>query len=85
MKKPYMKPKIVFESFSMSTSIAAGCDTIIDAPSAGTCGFEYEGGYGQTIFTKQAGTDVCQLGVEDGNNGYCYHTPTEDSFNLFNS
>lgn len=85
MKKTYTKPEIVFEDFSLCTSIAANCEIIIDAPASGTCGYAYEGGNGQTMFTKQYATNVCNLQIDDDeNNGFCYHVPIESN-NLFNS
>lgn len=83
MKKAYLKPEIVFEDFSLSTSIAAGCEVIVPTPHSGTCGYAYEGGGGDTIFV----TDVTGCGIkidDDSNNGFCYHVPIESN-SLFNS
>ena len=85
MKKTYSKPEIYFEDFTLCNSIAAGCEIIIDAPSSGTCGYAYEGGHGQTLFTKHLGISICNIGIDDdGTNGFCYHVPVESN-NLFNS
>ena len=85
MKKIYSAPDIVFESFAPCTSIAAGCEIIIEGPSAGTCGYAYEGGGGATMFTELAGISVCNIPVDDDEaNGFCYHVPI-DTNNLFNS
>ena len=85
MKKEYSKPEIAFEDFTMSTSIAVGCEIIISTPNSDTCGYAYEGGYGQTMFTEAAGTTVCNLAVDDDEtNGFCYHVPVEGN-NMFNS
>ena len=37
MKKKYMKPEIMFEDFSLNTSIAANCEGIVDNATKGTC------------------------------------------------
>lgn len=85
MKKTYTKPEIVFESFDLCTSIATGCELIIDNPSANQCGYPYEGGFGETMFTEAVGSAVCNLAVDDDkDNGFCYHIPIESN-NLFNS
>lgn len=81
MKKIYSAPDIVFESFAPCTSIAAGCEIIVDGPSAGNCGYAYEGGGGETLFVL----DVCDVPInDDASNGFCYHVPIESN-NLFNS
>lgn len=82
MKKTYMAPEILFEDFSLSTSIAAGCEKVI-TPVLYQCGVNYPG-LG-IIFTDAAWG--CKIKVEDGNSlggGYCYHIPSE-SANMFNS
>ncbi len=85
MKKEYSKPEIAFEDFTMSTSIAIGCEIKIEGHSSNTCGYKYEGGGGATMFTTQVATDVCNLQVnDDETNGFCYHVPVEGN-NLFNS
>lgn len=85
MKKVYAKPEIVFENFSLSTNIAANCEIPVRTFNAGGCGYAYEGGNGETMFTAQAGTNVCNIPVnDDESNGYCYHTPVEGN-NMFNS
>ena len=84
MKKVYSKPEIVFEDFSLSSSIAS-CEIEVEGPSQGICGYKYEGGFGQTIFTSELGTSICNMPVDDDiNNGFCYYIPV-DNKNLFNS
>lgn len=87
MKKNYMKPDIVFEDFSMSTSIATGCEVQIDNQSKGSCGYQITATI--TYFTETVTGCVGQSGrpIEDGtiqNNSVCYHNPS-DLNNLFNS
>ncbi len=86
MKKTYEKPAIVFEDFVMSTNIAAGCEIKIDTQNSGTCGYAYEGGGGQTMFTASVGMSVCNIPVDDDDkkNGFCYDIPIQSN-NIFNS
>ena len=85
MKKTYVKPEIMFEDFTLCTSIAAGCEIIIPTPVSGTCGYAYEGGNGQTLFTAEMGDNVCNIAIDDDkDNGFCYHVPVQTN-NLFNS
>lgn len=84
MKKAYSKPMIVFEDFSLTTSIAGDCERIVGNPSKGTCGIP--GSDGETLFSETiSGCEFdwySQFG--DEYNGFCYHVPTE-SYTLFNS
>ena len=86
MKKTYSAPKILFESFTMSTNIAAGCESIVGNPTSGTCAFTYVDEFAGTVMIFVADSTGCQTTqvVEDGHNGFCYHQPYESN-NLFNS
>lgn len=84
MKKSYSAPDIVFESFSLSTSIAA-CDIETNF-SVGTCGYEVYPGF--MIFS--VGIDRCGVPIEgeifetsDGD-AICYNNPSGLT-NLFSS
>ena len=98
MKKAYSKPDIVFEDFSLSTNIAAGCEERPDAFAGSTvqpCGVKWGKGF---IFTQSMGG--CTKKVVEGkpgsvenndlnlvdknNNALCYHNPY-DSYNVFYS
>ena len=83
MKKNYIKPSIIFESFSISTNIAAGCEGIVGNPTEGVCGIKLGP---DTIFICGAEGSMCDMpSIEEGtHNTFCYHAPTEDH-NLFNS
>ena len=87
MGKIYTKPDIVFESFSLSTSIAAGCEVKTNTPYAGTCGFKFGA---VTVFITGVTGCTYKLPferdnwVDENGNAFCYHNPSEDS-NLFNS
>lgn len=86
MKKEYVKPVVVFESFSLSTNIAAGCESIVGNPSKDSCPVAGTGGI--AIFnTPENGCEFTPAqmgGVDDMWDGFCYHVPTETN-NLFNS
>lgn len=82
MKKVYTKPQLMFESFSLSTSIAGGCDAIVDTYRGGTCGLNM--GF-VVVFADVPGTTCTQkIAMTESWNGICYHNPTDDN-NLFNS
>ena len=83
MKKTYMKPQIMFESFTMSTNIAAGCRFTNVTHSSGElgCGYRDER-FGKVVFTSEM---MCTTTEDDGeHNGICYQTPV-DSNSLFTS
>lgn len=81
MKKIYSKPEILFEDFSMSDSIAAGCEVTTDLQNAGNCGYKFGKG---TVFLDTV--QACTYKVTDGDayDGFCYHNPSV-TYNLFNS
>lgn len=84
MKKTYMKPQIMFESFSVSTNIAGDCDVKTQTPSSGNCAYTVEDEFLGAInyFTNEV--YACETKEADGEyNGICYHVPYGD--NLFNS
>ena len=88
MKKAYSKPEILFENFSLSTTIAAGCEAIVATPSKSQCGFDF-GPY--VIFLEAVGSLCTGDGRvtlnEDGDggvDGVCYHVFSNDR-NIFNS
>lgn len=85
MRRKYEAPEILFEDFSISTSIAGNCEHIIGNQSRGTCGLT---GFGpKPIFTSDFPT-ACKKEVVDGGatglDGLCYHIPSSD-YNIFNS
>ena len=84
MKKTYSKPEIMFESFTMSTNIAAGCEKTFGLYSRGACGIPTNTP-GVTIFNSTLNGDCTADGGDSATyNGLCYHVPIE-SDNLFNS
>ena len=82
MKKAYMKPEIVFESFQLSTNIATVCERRVDTKSNDDCGIQW----GFKIVFADTPTSQCtqKIGEHDIWAGVCYHNPSEDS-NLFAS
>lgn len=83
MKKEYVKPIILFESFSLSTNIAADCENKTHLPAENQCGIWLEG-VGNTFISGMTGCEDFTLSEDDEYNGICYHTPTEGN-NLFTS
>lgn len=82
MKKVYTKPVIVFEDFSLNTSIAEDCENITTTTGYGKCGFEFGG---DVLFTNTVTDCTDNWTVDDGDfNGICYYTPTADN-NVFTS
>lgn len=83
MKREYSKPEIVFESFALSTNIAASCEIDTNQASRGVCGF-YLPGVGN-VFDNSVPACVRKVRPDSGEyNQYCYHVPTE-ARSLFNS
>lgn len=86
MKKYYEAPEILFEDFSLSTSIAGNCAKMANF-GEGLCGYKPErppaGNTGAIVFTSAI--TMCSHHEDDGDyNGICYHNPSEMG-SLFNS
>lgn len=87
MKKAYVKPEIMFESFVLSTNIAGDCETITSLQVEGSCGYETRDGVVFIDMTMGCNVGVPKNEAEDDwiyNNSVCYHVPI-DTKNLFNS
>lgn len=82
MKKHYEKPQILFESFTLSTNINAGCDHKTWLPSENQCGIDFSGL--MVFMTGMTGCENIQIGENEAFDGICYHAPSEDN-NLFTS
>jgi hypothetical protein len=85
MKKPYSKPDIMFESFSLSSNIAL-CDVRCNTPTENQCGYRFGA---EMLFVSSV--IACTTPVLDGSihlggryDGLCYHNP-HDQNNLFGS
>ena len=85
MKKTYIAPEILFESFTMSTNIAGDCEAKPDTQANyDSCGKDFSG---LVVFLQgYNGCSSIQVGVleTDLYDGICYHVPT-DANNLFTS
>lgn len=82
MKKVYSKPYIVFDSFTLSTSIAGGCERKTNLQGPDACGVKW----GHSIIFTNA-LYGCKSVVADNSDKYdglCYHNPYESN-NVFNS
>ena len=84
MKKTYMRPEIMFESFTLSTNIAGDCQIKTWTPSEGNCAYTYEDEFFGELYLFVDGVTACKDNDADGEyNGICYHAPADN--NLFNS
>lgn len=85
MKKTYEKPQIMFEDFTLSTNIAAGCEVKTDTQANGTCAYTTVDEFLGAVNIFLEGISACTTKAAGGEyNGFCYHNPY-DSNNLFNS
>jgi hypothetical protein len=85
MKREYVTPDIMFDSFALNENIASAnqnCTRNITGQYSGSCGLHWEG---MIIFTGPA--IGCRNKVPDGSaahDGICYYVPTGDN-RVFNS
>lgn len=82
MKKHYEAPAIVYEDFSLSASIAAGCELITKMPSEGVCGYPTTTG---SIIWNVGQASNCDIGPSGKYDQICYHNPSDWEKNLFSS
>ena len=82
MKKPYIKPQIAFESFQLSTSIAASCALLGTNSAQYVCPVE-DPDSGFMLFAEDI-TSLCDTAPMGGNDGICYDVPLEN-WNVFSS
>ncbi len=71
MKKKYIKPDVVFESFELTSAVAADC-SVIGSPSAAYVCPVVDDELGITIFTSTSG---CQYSAPGVNDRVCYDVP----------
>ena len=84
MKKKYVKPQIIIENFSLSTTIAGDCEIRTNTPHSETCALNWEDEFLGEIVVFTNLVQACGTKEDDGEyNGICYHVPYGD--NLFNS
>ena len=79
MKLAYEAPEIIYEDFSLSSSIAAGCEFKTNTHGEGQCGFKMEG---VVLFLESI--SQCEYTPQPGDNTICYHNPS-DTRNLYAS
>lgn len=79
MKKAYEKPRVYFEDFQFSTSIAGGCAWTASF-NENSCPVKIPG----TLETYIADLNTCTFTVPAPNDKFCYHTPM-DNKNVFTS
>lgn len=82
MKKTYIKPQIAFESFQLSTSIAASCALLGSQAAQYVCPVT-DPDSGFTIFADGA-TSACDTVPVGGNDSVCYDIPVAN-WNVFSS
>lgn len=74
MKKSYTKPNIMFDSFELATSIAAGCAYISTNVAPYICGVKDEE-LNLILFSDMVN---CTSTPPGGNDSVCYDVPTAD-------
>ena len=92
MKKKYIKPEILFEDFTLSTSVAScATESMIKVMADNTCGFYDE--YLKVVVISGETSGCPTTSKRDGyrvagtpgeNDGVCYHVPIE-AYNMWNS
>lgn len=82
MKKTYSKPDILFDSFALSTNVAANCEFRTPLPKVDECGMPIRYFNSIIFVTEMQGCTVIEPSGEY--DSICYHLPT-DSNNLFTS
>lgn len=82
MKKVYSKPEVVFEDFSVTSTIATGCEEICNSAEY-QCAYKFDDGFNiYKLFTVGVVSE-CRTGPEGIYDALCYHVP--DGFNTFSS
>lgn len=79
MRKPYVKPEIAYESFELTTNIAANC-SLFSTPQAAFICAVLDPELGETIFSD----DNCDFSPPGVNDRICYDVPFENQ-NVFAS
>lgn len=80
MKKEYQRPELYYESFSLCSAIAAGCEGIANfAENACTVTLKGEG-YELVLFNSS----ICLDSPPNADDYLCYHAPSENN-NVFSS
>lgn len=83
MKKPYNKPEILFDDFSLTTSITAGCEFKNGLHTEGSCGYDFGRSVG-VVFSDSIEQCKYKANPDAEFNSLCYHNPGEYN-DIFNS
>lgn len=81
MKKTYVKPNAIFESFELSANIAVGCEYRTNH-AKNDCVYYLNNGRNVFVDVNTNCRDITAPGQDYG--AVCYHIPSEQS-NLFTS
>jgi hypothetical protein len=81
MKKAYSKPEILFEDFSVSSSIATGC-AVISNNNVYDCKVTMP--FGEDVSITLFAKGSCEYGYPGDYDNICYHVPTV-SWNIYTS
>lgn len=79
MKLAYEAPEIIYEDFSLSASIAAGCEFKTQLQAENVCGYMMEG---DVVFA--ADISGCKYTPAEDEDTICYHNPS-DLRNIYTS
>lgn len=79
MKLAYEAPEIIYEDFSLSASIAAGCEFKTQLQAEDVCGYMMEG---DVVFA--ADISGCKYTPAEDEDTICYHNPS-DLRNIYTS
>lgn len=81
MKKEYQRPELFYESFSLCSAIAAGCEGIANF-AENQCSVTLSGpGYSLSLFHD---SQICSDTPPNADDYVCYHAPSENN-NVFSS
>lgn len=81
--KKYTKPKIIFESFTLSTNIAGDCSVKAEITDWNSCGVVYfDPMTNEEIMLFIEGLSGCWVKIQSDDgiyNGICYHAPESEN------
>lgn len=74
MKKTYIKPEMSFESFELSTSVSAGCETKVDYTDQYSCQL-YDDATKKWLFWNDCQTNLSAA----ARSSWCYDVPVDSN------
>ena len=83
MRKTYNKPKLWYEDFRLSQSIASGCEGIALA-TEGSCAVHWEVTEGVELIVFTEAIQGCEYTTPNPDDLVCYHAPS-DGMNVYSS